>query len=145
MTDQEAKARAREVIGKCMSSAFATVDENGCPQMRAMMPVAVDDDLTAYYITSRQSAKCSQIAANPRVSSLWTDVVEPMSDWRSVLAKGQARVSDDKALRDRFWMEELRPFFPGGADDPSFVILVCKPTELILADNQTMSPLVVKL
>ena len=145
MTDQEAKSRAKQVIGKCMFSAFATVDENGCPQTRAMMPVTVDDDLTVYYITSRQSAKCSQIAANPLVSSLWTDVVEPMSDWRSALVKGEARISDEKALRDRFWMEELRPFFPGGADDPNFVVLVCKPTELILADNQNMMPVVVKL
>ena len=68
-----------------------------------------------------------------------------MKDWRSVLVKGKARISDEKALRDRFWMEQLRPFFPGGADDPSFVIVVCKATELILSESQTMVPVVVKL
>ena len=80
MTDQEAKSRAKQVVGKCAFSAFATVDKNGCPQLRAMMQVAVDDDLTAYYITHRQSTKCGQIAANPCVSSLWADVVAPISD-----------------------------------------------------------------
>ena len=145
MSDQEVKTRAREVIGKGAFPAFATVDESGCPQMRAMMPVAVEDDFTIYYITHRQSAKCRQIAANPSVSTLWSDVVEPMRDWRSVLVKGRAVVSDEKALRDRFWMEEIRGFFPGGADDPGFVVIVCKPTEMILADGTAIMPTVVKL
>jgi len=145
VTDQEAKTLAREVIDKCMFPAFATVDENGCPQIRAMMPVAVEDDFTVYYVTGRPTAKCSQIAANPSCSTLWTDVVDPMADWRSVLVKGRAVVSDDKALRDRFWTEELRDFFPGGADDPNFVIIVCRPTEMIVADSAMVSPLAVKM
>jgi general stress protein 26 len=145
MNDQELKARAREVIGKCMFPAFATVDEHGCPQMRAMMPVTVGDDFTVYYVTSRMTAKCRQISANPKVSTLWTEIVDPMKDWRSVLIKGEAGISDDKALKERFWMEELRQIFPTGADDPNYVILVIKPTEMILADQATMPPLVVKL
>jgi general stress protein 26 len=145
MTNQEAVARAKETIGKSSFPAFATVDENGCPQCRAMMPVLVDDDLTVYYITSRQSAKCSQIKANPMASTLWTEVVEPMRNWRSVLVKGKASVSDDKALRDKFWMEELRGFFPGGADDPNFVVVVVKPSEMIMASAGEMQPVVVKM
>ncbi len=144
MTNQEALTQARETIGKSPFTSFATVDENGCPQSRAMMAAAVDDDLTVYYITSRQSAKCAQIKANPMASSLWTEVVEPMSNWHSVLVKGKAVVSDDKALRDKFWMEQLRGFFPGGADDPNFVIVVVKPTEMILANAGHMTPEIVK-
>ena len=145
MNDQEVKARAKEIIGKCMFPAFATVDEHGCPQMRAMMPVKVEDDFTLYYITGRMTAKCRQIAANPKVSTLWTHVVDPMLEWSSILIKGEAGISDDKALKERFWMEELRQIFPTGADDPNYVILVIKPTEMILADQATMPPLVVKL
>jgi general stress protein 26 len=143
--NQDAKSRAKEIMGKSPFPAFATVDENGCPQIRAMMPCTVDDDLTTYYITSRQSAKCRQLAANPYCSTLWSEVIEPMKDWRSVLVKGKAVISDDKALRDKFWMEQLKFVFPAGADDPNYVILVIKPTEMILADPQTMPPLVVKL
>jgi general stress protein 26 len=145
MNAQEAKERGRQIIGKGMFPAFATIDEKGCPQIRSMMPVAVDEDLTIYYCTHRQTGKCRQIAANPKVSTLWSDVVSPMTDWRTVLVKGEAKVSDDKVLRDRFWMEELRFLFPAGADDPNFVILVVKPTEMILADNATMPPVVVGL
>lgn len=145
MNEQDAKVRAKEIIGKSPFTSFATVDEAGCPQIRAMMPAGVDDDLTVYYITARPTAKCRQIAANPKVSSLWTEVVEPMSNWRSVLIKGEAAVSDDRALKERFWMEEVRAFFPGGVDDPNYVIVACKPTEMILADNASMMPTVVKL
>lgn len=145
MIDQETAARAKQVMAKCAFPALATVDENGCPQIRAMMPVAVDDDFTVYYITSRMSAKCRQVAAKPCASTLWTDVVEPMRDWRSVLVKGKASVTDDKALREKFWMEELKFAFPEGADDPNYVIMIVKPTEIILADNATMPPKVVKL
>ena len=145
MNDQEVKARAREIIGKCAFPAFATMDEQGCPQMRAMMPVTVEDDFAVYYITSRMTAKCRQIAANPKVSTLWTHVVDPMRDWSSVLIKGEAVISDDKSLKERFWMEELRQIFPTGVDDPNYVILIIKPTEMILADQGTMPPLVMKL
>ena len=145
MDDQEVKTRAREVIGKCQFPAFATVDDRGYPQMRGMMPVLVEDDFTVYYITSRMASKCRQIAASPKVSTLWMHVVDPMKEWASVLIKGEAAISDDRALRERFWMEELRGFFPGGVDDPNFVILVCKPTEMILADHANMMPIVVKM
>jgi general stress protein 26 len=143
--DEAMATRAKEIMRKSTFTSFATVDENGCPQMRAMMPAAIEDDFTVYYITSRLTAKCRQIAANSKVSSLWSEVIEPMANWRSVLIKGEALVTDDKALRDRFWMDQLKPFFPGGADDPNFVILVCKPVEMILADAQTMQPMVVKM
>jgi general stress protein 26 len=145
MNDQEIRTRAKEIMGKCTFPAFATVDENQCPQIRAMMPVAVEDDFTLHYVTSRMSSKCRHIKANPKVSTFWSHVVEPMSNWQSVLIKGQASITDDKALRERYWMEELKMVFPGGVDDPNYVILIVKPTEMILADQQTMPPLVVKL
>jgi len=145
MNDQEMKTRAKEIIGKCAFPAFATVDERGCPQMRAMMPVTVEDGFTVYYVTHRMTAKCRHIAANPKVSTLWMHVVDPMKEWASVLVKGEAVISDDRALRERFWMEELRGFFPGGVDDPNFVIIIVKPTEMIVADHANMMPLVVKM
>jgi general stress protein 26 len=110
-----------------------------------MMAAAVEDGFTVYYVTSRQSAKCRHLAVNPKASSLWTEVLDPMRDWRSVCIKGTAVVSDDKALRERFWVEELKPFFPGGVDDPNFVVIIVKPEEMILADQQTFPPQVVSL
>jgi len=145
MNDQEVRTKAREVIGKCMFPAFATVDENQCPQIRAMMPIVVGEDFTLHYVTSRMSSKCRHIQANPKVSTFWSNVVDPMKEWQSVLVKGVASITDDKALRDRYWMEELRFAFPQGADDPNYVILIVKPTEMLFADHQNMSPLVVKL
>lgn len=144
MTNQDAIKKAKEVIEKCPFPAFATVDGEGCPQVRAMMPVLIDDDLKVFYITHRMSDKCRQIAANPNASNFWSYVVEPMANWSSVLVKGKAEITDDKALRDKFWMEPLRGFFPGGADDPNFVIVIVNPTEMILADNATMPAEVVK-
>ncbi|MHB1457500.1 MAG: pyridoxamine 5'-phosphate oxidase family protein [Armatimonadota bacterium] len=145
MSKQELFVKAKQIIGRCMFPAFTTIDENGFPQSRAMMVSGLDDDYTVYYITSRTSAKCSQIAANPSVSTLWTNVVEPMFDWGSVLVKGTASVTDAKSLRDRFWIDQLSNFFPGGPNDPNFVIIVVKPVELDLADNTMMFPERLKL
>jgi len=145
MSDQEVLNKAKTVIAKCMFPAFTTIDENGFPQSRAMMVSGLDDDFTVYYITSRTSAKCKQIALNPNVSTLWTSVVEPMRDWGSVLVKGKASISDDKALRDKFWMDQLSFVFPAGVDDPNYVIIIVKPIELDLADNTMMFPTRVKL
>ncbi len=145
MIDQELKDRAKEIIAKDMFPSFATIDENGFPQIRAMMTTAVEDCFTQYFVTARQSAKCAHIAANPKVSTFWKDVVSPMTDWCSVLIKGEAEVSDDMDLKKRFWMEEIRTFFPGGVDDPNYVIIVCKPIEMIIADQSMMPASTVNL
>jgi general stress protein 26 len=143
MSEQGIKDQAKEIIKKSMFPALTTIDGKGFPQSRAMMPVMVDDDFSVYYLTNRLSAKCSHIAANPRTSSIWVNIIDPMKDWQSVLIKGTAIITDEKALRDKFWMEELRFAFPLGADDPNFVILICKPTEMIVSTNATMPPIVI--
>lgn len=143
--DEGLRSRAKDVISKSPFPAFATVDGQGYPQQRGMMPVLVDDDFTVYYITHRGASKCANIAGNPKASTLWMHVVDPMKEWGSCLVKGEAVVTDERALRERFWMEELRGFFPGGAEDPNFVIIIVKPTEMILADHEQMMPTVVRM
>ena len=145
MSEQELKAQAKKVIGKIKFPSFTSIDENGFPQSRPMMVISVEDDFTVHYITSRNSSKCGHIAANPKVSSLWVNIVDPMKDWQSVLIKGTASITDEKALRDKFWMEELRFAFPEGADDPNYVIVICKPAEMIITSNETMPPVVLPL
>lgn len=140
MSEQGLKDLARATIKSNPFPTLTTIDGSGFPQSRAMMAALVDDDFNVYFITNRQSAKCAHIAANPKVSSLWVKIVNPMTDWQSALIKGTAAVTDDKALRDKFWMEELRFAFPQGADDPNYVIIICKPIELIVTSSQTMTP-----
>jgi general stress protein 26 len=54
--------------------------------------------------------------------------------WSYVTLKGDSRVTDEQLLRDRFWNDALTEYFKG-KDDPSLVIIVVKPRELLMMDS----------
>lgn len=131
MNDQDTRAKARAIITEVVNAVFTTLDENGFPQARTMWTAGIDDDFTTYFVTSRDLVKVRQIAANNKVSMFWPKAL----DGDYALLKGEARVTDDQALRDRFWNDMLAEYFPHGKTDPTYVVIVVKPKELMLMEG----------
>jgi len=128
--------KAGDVINSTEFGILTTIDSNGHPQSRAMANVGTDEDMTVYFITARDSTKCAHIAANPKVSVFWylTD------GWRQAHLKGEAKVTDDRSLRQRFWSHDYQKYFPGGVDDPTYVLIVIKPEKLAYASSMESTP-----
>jgi len=131
MNDQDIRAKARAIITDAVNGVLMTVDGNGFPHPRTMWTAGIDDDFTTYFVTGRQLAKVAQIEANNKVCMFWSRT----SDGDYTFLKGEARVTDDQALRDRFWNDHLSEHFPQGKTDPSYVVIVVKPKELMLMDG----------
>jgi general stress protein 26 len=135
METTDVKARARQLIDKCTNSVLMTMDDSGFPHPRTMWTAGVGDDFTVYFVTGRSLLKCRQIAANPRVSVFWTQTEGETIGWSYAFLKGHASIADDQALRDRFWSDVLKEYFPGGRTDPEYVVIVIKPKELMVMDS----------
>ncbi len=122
------KKRTLELVSEIIVGDLATTDGK-TPYQRQMMTIGTDDDGTIYFSTFRGSCKVGQIEANAGVSVLYSSFKGDMMNWESVTVMGTAKVTDDKALRERFWMPEFTRYYPGGVDDPNYVVIVVKPCE----------------
>lgn len=135
MAQQDVLSRAKAIVGKSPMSVLITIDTNGRPQPRTMWTAGMDEDFTVYFATGRSLEKCRQIEENPKVSVFWTTVENEALGWGYAWIKGNATISDEQSLRNRFWNDELSEYFPKGKEDPSYVIIVIKPKELVVMDS----------
>jgi general stress protein 26 len=135
MNDQEIRARARQIIDKSVNAIFTTMDEHGFPHPRTMWTAGMDDDFTAYFVTSRSLLKIRQIEADPRVCLFWTQVEGDNIGWSYAFIKGKAEITDEQALRDRFWNDTMNQYFPHGRQDPDYVVIKVKPIEMTMMDS----------
>ena len=135
MTDQDIKTRARAIIDQATNSVLMTVDDQGFPHPRTMWTAGFDDDFTVYFVTGRPLVKVKQIEANPKVCVFWTQTDGKDIGWNYALVKGSATITEDQALRDRLWADELSQYFPGGKTDANYVVIVIKPKTLMVMDS----------
>lgn len=93
------------------------------PMARAMYLAWVDDDLTLWYATARDSNKAKHISANPKVCVT-------AYDQKVVLRiTARAEFSDDIAQKEKIWSPVFSGFFKG-ATDPNLVLLKVTPVNV---------------
>jgi uncharacterized pyridoxamine 5'-phosphate oxidase family protein len=108
------REQAIQFIRRARFGYLATTDGNGGVSVR---PVAIDtvygDDL--YFFTFVTTAKVGQIAANPRVAVVWSDV-EALSQVRMT---GIARREEDASVIERFKADNpmVQTMLPPGAEE----------------------------
>jgi general stress protein 26 len=92
---------ARDVMSAAPYVAFATVDEEGRPAVRAMDALAPDEGLVVWFATNPRSRKVDQLRADPRVALHYLDTDGP----GYVTLNGVARLVEDPALKAGHWKE----------------------------------------
>ena len=97
------------------------------PRVRAMMRVLRDDG-TLLAATFPTTQKIGQIQKNPKFELCFVD--RKLSHCRF---EGRAAISDDQTLKEELWNKQvmLRQFF-SGPEDPGFVLIVFKPTKIMM-------------
>ena len=137
MEKTEAIAAARALIEQSPISILITQDGEGFPSGRPMGTLAVDDDLTVWYATATTLPKCGQIGANPKVAVYWECLGEDMESYGWVQVQGRAELTQDEALRHRFWQDVFERYFPQGQDDPTYILIKIVPTTLTVLPGGT--------
>jgi len=143
MTRDEIIGATRELIGAGGSFVLATVDQEGCPQLRWMGAALLEEPLTLYIAAGANSRKMDQIRGNKRSQLMFQN-----SEYSRVATLcGDCDVVQEAEIKRRVWdgMPGVSQFF-SGADDANFGVIrfVTRRVEL-LDTKQGHTPMVADL
>ena len=102
-------AAAREIMGMQNYCALITIDSAGMPNVRTMNPYPLEEDMTVWMATNRQSRKVKEMQSNPNVCVYYADH-KIASGY--VAINGMAEIIGDKDLlvkKKREYWEQVVP------------------------------------
>ena len=101
-------------------SFISSVDENGYPNMKAMLPpVKWEGIKTFYWHTNSPSRRVKQYRKNPKACIYFYD----KRFFRGVMLKGTMEVVDNVKTKKELWKDEFTMYYTGGRDGGDFIIL----------------------
>jgi general stress protein 26 len=114
---------ARKIIGELRQESgtafLGSINEEGCPVMRAMLVLEHDSLKTQYFSTNTPSGKVSNYRKNPKASVYYC---RP-GDFKGVLFTGEMQVCEDQETKDFLWREGFECYYPKGRTDPDYCVL----------------------
>ena len=108
------------LIEKQSLSFISSVDENGYPATKAMLPPCKREGIkTFFWHTNSPSMRITQYRSNPKACVYFYD----KRFFRGVMLKGTMEVLEDKKIKKELWKDEYAVYYQGGMDGGDFIIL----------------------
>jgi general stress protein 26 len=115
---QENLDKLNELMQGMRNAMLTTLDQMGEMRSRPMVNLDRKFDGTLWFFT-RPSPKANEIEFDQRVNVTFSD---PRAQ-TYVSLTGVGSVVEDKGIARQLWSPLLKPWFPGGPDDPELVLL----------------------
>lgn len=115
------KLQAIEAMIQQQTVAYlSSLDEEGYPQTRAMLPPRKQEGLhTFYFTTNTSSQKAAQYRKDPHACLYFS---EPHT-FRGIMLLGTAEVLEDKESRQMIWRDGDTMYYAKGVDDPDYCVV----------------------
>jgi general stress protein 26 len=108
------------LIDKQSVSFVGSVDDEGFPNMKAMLPPRKREGIRAFWFTTNTSSlRVAQYRAEPRACIYFFD----KRFFRGVMLRGTMEVLEDAAAKEMIWQEGDTLYYPGGVGDPDYCVL----------------------
>lgn len=108
------------LIDKAGVSFIASVDGEGFPNMKAMLPPRKREGIKYFYFTTNTSSlRVRQYRDNPKASIYFCD----RRFFRGVMLTGTMEVLEDSASKEMIWREGDTMYYPLGVTDPDYCVL----------------------
>jgi general stress protein 26 len=108
------------LIDKQSVSFISSVDENGYPNTRAMLPPVKREGIkTFYWHTNSPSLKIKHYRKNPKACVYFCD----KRFFRGVMLLGTMEVLTSKKIKKELWKDEFSMYYQGGMDGGDFIII----------------------
>ncbi len=108
------------LIEKQSTAFISSVDEEGFPNTKAMLPPRKREGIkTFYFTTNTSSMRVSQYRENPRACLYFCD----KRFFRGVMLKGMVEVLEDGDAKEMIWREGDTMYYPEGVTDPDYCVL----------------------
>lgn len=111
--------KIRKIAEAARTCLFGTVHDGRSMNVRPMAVQDVDDSGRVWFLSGRSSDKNHRLQHDSHVQLLFAN--PGSSEFLSLT--GRASVSDDRALREKFWTPLAKTWFPGGVDDPELTVI----------------------
>ncbi|MDR0963011.1 MAG: pyridoxamine 5'-phosphate oxidase family protein [Clostridium sp.] len=111
-----------KLIDKQRVAFIASVDANGIPNMKAMLPPRRREGIRVFYFsTNTSSERVAQYRANPKASIYFYS--KCLWSYRGVMLKGTMDVLEDAESKQMLWKRGDTIYYPGGVTDPDYCVL----------------------
>ena len=111
---------ALSVVERSGKAIIGSVDEEGFPNLKAMLKPREQDGLRVFYFTTNTSSmRVRQYLNNPKASIYFYDA----RFFRGVMLKGTMEVLQDPASKERIWQDGDTMYYPLGVTDPDDCVL----------------------
>jgi general stress protein 26 len=108
------------LIDKQGISFIASVDEDGFPTMKAMLPPRKREGIREFWFTTNTSSlRVGQYRANPKASIYFYD----KRFFRGVMLKGKMVVLEDVESKEMIWRDGDTTYYPKGVTDHDYCVL----------------------
>jgi len=120
---KDAEQTIGNLIDKQGVSFISSVDKDGFPNTKAMLPPRKRESIeTFYFTTNTSSMRVAQYRENPKACIYFCD----KRFFRGVMLKGTMEVLEDKASKEMIWQEGDTMYYPLGVTDPDYCVLKFK-------------------
>ena len=108
------------LIDKQKVAFISSVDENGYPNTKAMLPPRKREGIKVFYFsTNTSSMRVKQYRSNSKASIYFCD----RRFFRGVMLMGSMEVLEDSTYKEMIWQEGDTMYYPKGVTDPDYCVL----------------------
>lgn len=108
------------LIDKQTISFISSVDEDGFPNTKAMLPPRIREGIkTFYFTTNTSSMRVAQYKTNSKACLYFCD----KRFFRGVMLIGTVEVLEDSKTKQLIWQDGDTMYYAKGVDDPDYCVL----------------------
>lgn len=108
------------LIDKQSVSFISSVDDDGFPNTKAMLPPRKREGIKIFYFTTNTSSmRVAQYRQNSKACLYFCD----KRFFRGVMLKGSVEVLEDAASKELIWRMGDTIYYPAGVTDPDYCVL----------------------
>lgn len=108
------------IVNNAKQSFIASIDQNGYPNLKAMLPPRrIENDKVFFFTTNTSSMRVKQYRENPKASIYF---FSPRF-FKGVMLTGTMEVLDDDYHKELIWQEGDNLYYPKGVTDPDYCVL----------------------
>lgn len=116
----DAEKTIGNLIDKQGVAFISSVDADGFPNTKAMLPPRKREGIKRiYFTTNTSSMRVSQYRENPKACIYFCD----RRFFRGVMLKGTMEVLEDSGSKEMIWREGDTMYYPEGVTDPDYCVL----------------------
>jgi general stress protein 26 len=108
------------LIDKVSVSIISSIDSEGFPNTKAMLPPRKREGIKyIYFSTNTSSMRTKQYLNNPKACVYFYD----KRFFRGVMLRGTMEVLQDRKSKEMIWLDGDEMYYPKGVTDPDYCVL----------------------